>query len=419
MSEAAGRKTVWALCDQGVISAGNFLTNLILIRHLAAAEFGVFALLLNAMLFLNNLHAATVTYTICIRGAQAQERVLSRVATGGVAATLAITLVNIVALFLASSYVGHRELLVFVIAASMCWQVQECLRTVFVSQQRFDRALAGDALSYLGQAVLIGGLCFVGHVTLVQIFLVIMATSLSAALLQGVQVRPAMISWEWLMTFGRDVWALGRWSVLAKLVAFFGAQAIPWVLAYRHGLASVAGFQALLQLVALTNPILLSTNNLLMVSIAKGRQEKTRFLHTAKSYMLYSAAIVSLYFVILLVGGTRVMALFYGRHTEYLSEAPLLPIFVLAYGLEFVSMYAGALLAGMEKTRSLFLQQLWGTLVSMILILPLVYLYGLRAAIEGLILINGVRALTGWYMVFSEVRAQRRTQSEPVLVARP
>ena len=206
MSEGTGRKTVWALCDQGIISAGNFFTNLILIRHLPAAEFGVFALFLNALLFLNNLHAATVTYTVCIRGAQAQDRILGKVATGGIIATLAITLINIVALFFASSYVGHRELLVFVIGASMCWQVQECLRTVFVSQQRFDRAMAGDAISYLGQAVVIGGLSFVGHLTLIEIFLVIMGTSLTAALLQGAQVRPAMISWDWLTTFGLDVW---------------------------------------------------------------------------------------------------------------------------------------------------------------------------------------------------------------------
>lgn len=418
MSEATGRKTLWALCDQGIISGGNFLTNLLLIRHLPPAEFGVFALLLNAMLFLNNLHAATVTYTICIRGAQAQDRVLGKVATGGIMATLAITLVNIVALFFASSYVGHRELLVFVVAASMCWQVQECLRTVFVSQQRFDRAVYGDGISYLGQALLIAGLAFIGHVTLIDIFLIITGTSLVAALLQGAQVRPEMVSWEWLRTFGHDVWALGRWSVLAKVVAFFGLQAIPWVLAYRYGLASVAGFQALFQLVALTNPILLSTNNLMMASIAKGRHNKTRFLHAARNYMLYSAGVVSVYFGALLVGGPRLMAIFYGKHTEYLSEAPLLPMFILAYALEFVSMYAGAILAGMERTRPLFMQQLWGTIVSVVFILPLVALYGLKAAVEGLVLINGVKALAGWYMVYSEMRTQNKT-GDNVLIVEP
>jgi O-antigen/teichoic acid export membrane protein len=416
MSEATGRKTAWALCDQGVISAGNFVTNLLLIRHLPAAEFGVFALLLNAMLFLNNLHAATVTYTVCIRGAQAEENTLRKVASGGMMATLAITLVNVIALFFASSYVGHRELLVFVIAASLCWQVQECLRTVFVSQQRFDRALGGDAISYLGQALLIGGLIFIGHVTLVEVFLIITVTSLVAALVQGAQVRPAAISWEWLTTFGRDIWTLGRWSVLAKLVAFFGMQAIPWVLAYRHGLRAVAGFQALFQLVALTNPILLSTNNLMTASIAKGRQEKTRFLQAAKKYMLYSGLIVGVYFAVLLVGGPRVMGIFYGRHSTYLGETSILPIFILAYALEFVSMYAGAILAGMEETRSVFLQQIWGMVVSIVLILPLVYRYGLRVAVEGLVLINGIRAVAGWYMVYSGVRSRKRSNSNAVLL---
>ena len=170
---------------------------------------------------------------------------------------------------------------------------------------------------------------------------------------------------------------------------------------------------------ALTNPILLSTNNLIMSSIAKGRQEKTRYLYAAKRYMLYSAAVVTFYFAVLLVGGSHVMALFYGRHTEYLSEAPLLPMFVLAYGLEFVSMYAGALLAGMEQTRALFLQQLWGTLISVMLVLPLVYRYGLQAAIGGLVLTNGIKALSGWYMVYSGLRARRKINDENLLVAQP
>src|ERR1700681_258960 len=154
MSDPTSRKTFWALCDQGVISGGNFVTNLILIRHLSAVQFGVFALLLNAMLFLNNIHASLVTYTVCIRGAQADQRSLGKVATGGVIATLGMAIINVTALFVACSYVGHRWLLLFVVAAIVCRQIQECLRTVFVSQVRYDRAIGGDAISYLGQATL-------------------------------------------------------------------------------------------------------------------------------------------------------------------------------------------------------------------------------------------------------------------------
>ena len=414
MPDVAGRKTFWAMCDQGVISAGNFCTNLILIRHLAPATFGQFALLLNAMLFLNNIHASMVTYTICIRGAQAGERSIGKVATGGVITTLALTVVNVLALYFATSYVGHRGLILFVVAAIMCWQVQEALRTVFVSQVRYERAIVGDAISYLGQAALITYLCFFRTPDLTSIFIVVAATSLLGAALQAMQLRPTRVSSSWLRSFGGDIWSLGKWSVLAKLVAFFSLQAFPWVLAYRSGFTAVAAFQSLFQLVALTNPILLSSNNLIMASIAKSRHEGLPFLGHAKRYMLYSAVIVGLYFAILLLTGGRVMSLFYGRHSSYIQNASLLSVFVLAYALEFVSMFAGAILAGMEKTRPLFIQQVSGMLIAVIFVLPLIARWGLRAAVYGLLLVNTSKALAGWYMVIT-ARGDKGMSSGPTI----
>jgi O-antigen/teichoic acid export membrane protein len=399
--DSASQNTLWALCDQGVVSAGNFCTNIILIRHLSAAEFGVFALLLNAMLFLNNIHASLVTYTIFIRGAQANEGSLRKVATGGVLATLGLALVNVIALYVACTYVAHRWLLLFVVMASVCWQIQEALRTVFISRMNYSRAIGGDALSYLGQAVLIACFCLFGSPRLSSVFLVIMGTSLLAALLQAVQIRPTIPSGIWLRSFGGEIWNLGRWSVLAKLVAFFSLQAFPWALAYRNGFVSVAVFQSLFQLVALMNPILLSSNNLIMASIAKNRQRDTPFLGSAKKYMLCSGSIAALYFVVLLVGGGRVTSLLYGGNSTYTLNAPLLPIFVAAYAFEFVSMFAGAILAGMEKTRTLFIQQVCAMLVAICIVLPLVFRSGLRAAVYGLLIVNAIKALAGWYMVYA------------------
>jgi O-antigen/teichoic acid export membrane protein len=401
MADATSRKTIWALCDQGVISAGNFVTNVILIRHLPAAQFGVFALLLNAMLFLNNIHASLVTYTMCIRGAQANEQSLGKVATGGIGATLGLAIVNLIALYAASSYVAERGLLLFVAAASVCWQIQESLRTVFVSRVSYERALGGDTISYLGQAALIERFCSFGTPGLPSVFLAISGTSLLGALLQAFQIQPTRINWKWLRSFGGEIWILGRWSVLAKLVAFFSLQAFPWALSYRYGLVAVAVFQSLFQLVALTNPILLSANNLIMASIAKDRHQGAPFLENARHYMLLSGGIAALYFAVLLVSGGRVMSLFYGRNATYLPSAPLLRIFVAAYALEFVSMFAGAILAGMEKTRPLFFQQVCGMLIAICVVLPLVIRLGLAAAVYGLLIVNATKALAGWYLVYT------------------
>jgi O-antigen/teichoic acid export membrane protein len=418
MSHAAGRKTFWALCDQGVISAGNFCTNLILIRTLSANDFGVFALLLNAMLFMNNIHAATVTYTVLIRGAQADERHLGKVATGGVIATFGLAVLNVIVLCFATSYVAHRELLIFAVGASLCWQIQEALRTVFVSRLSYDRAIGGDTVSYLGQVLVIAGLCHFGRPSLPGIFLAIAGTSLLGALLQGVQIRPETVTWEWVSLFRNDILLLGRWSVLAKLVGFFSLQSFPWFLAYRHGLVAVAAFQSLYQLVALMNPILLSSNNLIMASIAQSvRQQGSLLVANVKKYMLYSSGIVTLYFAGLLLGGSQVMSFFYGRSSTYLSNAPLLPIFAAAYGLEFVSMFAGAILAGMEKTRPLFFQQLWGMLVAICVVLPFIASFGLRAAVAGLLFVNAAKAIAGWYMVYNARSNMRKTDETQAIFA--
>ena len=293
-------------------------------------------------------------------------------------------------------------MIVFVLLASICWQVQEALRTVFVSHLRYDRAIGGDALSYGGQALVIACIAIWGTITLKSVFLAIMLTSLLAAAVQGFQIRLRFVGRRRLRAFGEEVWTLGRWSVLAKLVAFFSLQAFPWVLAYRHGLASVAAFQSLFQLVALSNPILLSANNLIMASIAKSEGRPGSRFESAKKYILYSSGTVGLYFAVLLLGGGRIMGLFYGRYSAYVLNAPLLRLFVAAYALEFVSMFAGALLAGMKKTQPLFFQQLCGMLIAVLVVLPWIAHSGLIAAVAGLLLVNGAKALAGWYMVYAD-----------------
>jgi len=117
--------------------------------------------------------------------------------------------------------------------------------------------------------------------------------------------------------------------------------------------------------------------------------------------MFYSGGIAAVYFVILLVGGSRVLTLFYGKNSTYLLNAPLLPIFVVGYALEFVSMFAGAILAGMEKTKALFIQQVWAMLVAICVVLPLVVRFGLRAAVYGLLVVNAMKAVVGWYLIYA------------------
>ena len=304
MSTGVYRTTSWALFDQAVVSGGNFLTNLALIRTLVPSSYGAYALILNAMLFLNNLHTNMVAYPVCMAGAKSGDEQLRRVATGGLIATLLAVLTNAVLITIACFSIHKQSLIPVVTGAILFWQLQETLRTVFVCRLAYKRALPGDAVSYLGQAAVVAMICWLHVPSLSLVFWVILGSSLIAGVGQASQIRPTAIDRATLHSFFRELWQLGKWSTLAKVAAFFTFQAFPWLLAYTTGLPTVASFQALFQLVALSNPLLLGFNNLIIASIAnRNRVSATSPWNAAVKQMRLAAVLLGVYYTALATCG--------------------------------------------------------------------------------------------------------------------
>src|SRR5579864_4244020 len=60
-------KGAWALADQAVVSIGNFVTVILVLRNLSnASEVGAFQNLLEVLLFLNGLQQALVIYPMLV-----------------------------------------------------------------------------------------------------------------------------------------------------------------------------------------------------------------------------------------------------------------------------------------------------------------------------------------------------------------
>jgi O-antigen/teichoic acid export membrane protein len=407
MSNDIYRTTTWALCDQAIVSGGNFLTNLVLIRTLSPSSFGAFALLLNAVLFLNNLHTNMVAYPVCIRGAKSDDDTLGEVATGGLLAT-AMGLAVIALLITAACLSIQRSFLIpIVIGATLFWQLQETLRTVLVSRLAYKRALAGDAVSYLGQAAVLAIICLHHEPRLSIVFGVILLTSFVAGVGQAIQIRPNRPNRTFLGPFFRDLWQLGKWSTLAKVVAFFTFQAFPWLLAYTSGLATVASFQALFQLVALSNPLMFGFNNLIIASIANHSKSGITPWAASVKQMRLALVLFGSYFTALAIFGRFFMKTIYGSHSPYIGNSPLLRWFALAYALEAIAMLAGAILGGLGETRFSFIAQLSAMVVSVLIVFPWITRSGLRAAVMGLLLVAGTRAVAAWYLAYRGLERQR------------
>ena len=390
-------KTVWSLADQGVVSAGNFLTNLLLLRALPPAEFGAYALLLNAMIFLNTVQQSLIGYPVCVRGAQAGGVRFRWLVSGGLVATAGMFFVNALVLLGACAAMGRLVFFVPLAGALLFWQMQDTLRVSFISQMRQRGAIAGDALSYLGQAVLVGLLWRFFSVGIARALWITALTSVLAFGLQAWQLRPAWPERGVLRPMLGDFWMLGRWSVPARVMGFFTLQAFPWVIAARHGTAQVATYQALFQLLALANPILLSMGNLITAAIARSAGR------TARDGAKYGALTLGLtwgYLLMLGVAGPWALGVLYGRGSGYATHGAMLRVFALAWVFEAVALVSTATLGGMERVKGLFWVQLSGCLGAVLVALPLVYVRGLEAAGIGLLVVNVLRALVGVALVW-------------------
>lgn len=417
MATGGYRTTVWALADQAIVSGGNFLTNLVLIRTLAPSSYGAYALILNAVLFLNTLQSNMVVYPVCMLGAKSTDEELSGIATGGLLATTLGSAVNLLAILGACLYVHRPSLVFIVIGAALFWQIQETLRIVFVSRLDYKRGLAGDAISYCGQAAVIALICLSHVPSLFEVFAVVMGTSLLASLFQGFQIRPRWVELATLKQYFRYLWRLGKWSTLARLVAFFTSQAFPWLLAYSSGLTVVAAFQSLFQLVGMANPLLFGFNALITSSIAgRGRTMAGSAWSSSMKQMRLAAVLLVSYSVVLALFGRFIMVTIYGRNSPYLVNSPLLRYFALAYMLEALAMIAGAILGGLGETRFNFMVQTSAMVTSVLFVFPWILHSGLKATVVGLVAIGATRAAAACYLAFRALQKERGTTSDRAIV---
>jgi O-antigen/teichoic acid export membrane protein len=409
------RRALWAIADQCSVSAGNFLTNLILLRVLLPVDFGTYALILNAMIFFGTIQQALVTYPLCVRGARAREKQFRRMVTFALFATaLLVTVLLGPILFGVGFSLKRPALILTAMLAMFFWQLQETMRAAFTARLEQRNALLGDALSYLGQAAFLGCVSYKMRPSLGTVFWTIAVTSLLALSIQIYQVAPAKPPRRIIRPLAGEFWFLGRWNLVAKLLGFLTLQAFPWLILMKHGKVEVAGFQAVFQLLAFTNPLLFSISSLITATVAKQRGYKNS---AVRNYILMATGLVGTYLLALAVAGPMVMQLLYGRHSQYLPFAPLTRIFAIAWVFEMLAQYATAILAGLRRSHGLFLMQMAGATAAVLVALPFAYFRGVFSVGLGLLLINIVRAVTGLYLILRQngITGDGRSASEAEL----
>lgn len=333
----------WAVADEGLISATNLVTMVLLARGMSLAAFGSFTLIYSVMLVANSLQDALVTQPHNILGTTLRGEEYRRYTTS-TAVVQVILLAMAASLVLAAAGFAYvidwqaAPLLLALAPSIVAWQLQEFCRKVLYTERRLAAAFCNDVISYGGQTVVIAALWRLEALTPPTALYALAATSALAAAYGLWQLRGSLG-----LTFDRSAirvnWHFGKWLAGGEMLRWLSSAEM-----YQYLAAAVLGTSAtgMLRSVQIifgpARMLKVSLVNILPIrfahALAVGKscldsQLRKAFLMTApvmaiycSSVAIFAAPLLRLVYGDKYTGGARVVALY--AATAFLGQ--LLPI---------------------------------------------------------------------------------------------
>ncbi|HTE39900.1 MAG TPA: oligosaccharide flippase family protein [Steroidobacteraceae bacterium] len=402
------------LFDQGVVSAVNFLTVVLLARYLPLAEFGVFMVANTILLLLTGLQNALVAQPHNILGAQRAGLEYTRLTA--VLGTLQLIGCVLIAIVVAASGLVWQVFnpsyasVAFALALTIpAWMGQEFVRRVLYTQGDVKGAALNNCTSYGLQ--LAGILCVVLELgtidaTPANAVLALGASSLLATVFGAYQLRhrvglralrelPELRSRRALIATLAETWQLSRWLVAQQGVAWLGVSGNGLILAAMLGPASFGAYRAAYQIVNVLNPLRQAATNHLPSKAARhfaaqghsGLREWNRRL----SLMLALPFVVCA--ALVTIGAEPLARLLYGDRVVLDHLQLWVAMGALAYCLNFARtpLDFTVLIAG--GGRSLFLRTLWLNGFVLTAGVALIWRFGIQGALLSEII---CASMAGW-----------------------
>lgn len=381
------------MIDQGAVSLGNFMTQIILARSLSHSDYGVFTLLFGVLLLFLTCQGGLVTYPLSLKGASVENAELRRLTFASLVFTTCLSVSLAPLIFGVTLLLKVVSLSWVIILAMLLWQVQETYRRALMAHLRHRDAVWGDSLSYLGQAVALWILAHRGALTLERAFFAVALSSAAGALLQWSQLGLAAMPLRRIRALGREYWSVGRWALCTSVNDAASRQAFPWALAFLYSPAEAASFQAVMNVLGVSHPVLFSANNLIVPAAASARKKGgVRAAWNASwQYGFIGTAILVPYFCLLLILPHAVLSFTYGRFSSYANFGLGLRLGALAYAFWYVGVVFAAFLYSLGRSKLALAASLGGTVLALVPAGLCIVHFGVIGAIEGFLMIGLAR----------------------------
>jgi len=389
------QKGSWGLCDQGVISASNFITTVVLARSLGPTNFGAFTLVYAAIFFANALQSALVTRPHNIVGATYHGAEYRRYTTATAVSQIGLTGILALIAFLCA-VVAHSTtwkiapLLFPLVLALVAWQLQEFCRRVLYTEGRLKVAFANDALSYGAQAIgiiVLGGL---GQLTGARALSIIALTSAIAAAWGGWEIKKSVVCQEmwdsmqekWLA----ENWRFGKWIFGAIVIASVFGQLYPVLIDGFISIAEAGIFRAIVAIFGPVRILLMAMETAVTPAAARiyNQQGQTALHVFIVRIVLLTAPVIVTYCLLMSIFAEPILVTLFGD--AYRPYGWLLALLAVTNALTYLLSPVQIAIEGRQVSAPIFQASLWSGVVGLTLGVAAIYFFGLLGAVLGMIL---------------------------------
>jgi O-antigen/teichoic acid export membrane protein len=403
----------WTLVDQGVVSIGTFVLNVQLARNLTAGDYGTFALFLGAIFALRAIAYSLISYPLSIRLSAASGDEHARLLGNSILLAAALSLGLVVVMALGIVLLEVPTILAPACLCYLCWQVQETLRRCLFADFRYQAAVAGDGIAYIGQAFLIALLAWLHAVTLPAALYLMSAAFGVGALVHASKLRYAWpdLAETWLLA--REYLLVGRWSVCHCELDVARNQLIMWALAGAAGTAATATFQACANVANMMVPINLGIGNAIPQVAAHAQRSGgiSGAVRAASGYVLVGFAPILVIATVTILLPELLLRTVYGPSSPYLAAAMNLQLLAVVGVFDYIAGMVCITLLGVQAGRLASGVNVVAVGTLAVLAFPLIGRHGVLGACLALLLANLVRAIGAaiaitWLIIHDKSRGQ-------------
>ncbi|MDE1162363.1 MAG: hypothetical protein PW792_10530 [Acidobacteriaceae bacterium] len=414
-------REVWALVDQGLVSAVSFLTNVMLARFMGLHEFGQFALTWMAILFVNSLQTALIVAPMMSIGPKQEEKDRPLYFGAVVAQEICLLLLCFSFIFFGvrtcSGVFHHPEishLALPLAVAAFAYQGQDFVRRYFFATRQSQRALWDDALSYLPQLLLIGLLHRAKLLNSASALWAMAATSILGLIIGSFWLERIRFQAEWIRMIWWRHWKISRWLTGSALLVWTSSNLFILSAPVYYGVAAAGVLKASQNVMGVANIWFLGLENIVPAESARqlhvgGLAAMLRYI---RSVIWKWGGLTFLYAALISIMPGLLLKLIYGPQMG--SYGYVLRLYAALYLISFIGGPLRAGLQALEFTMPVFFSYLVMTGFAFVFAMPMAKWLGMSGSLLGLLSAQIIfQGIVGISLVWKARHIRRH--SEPAL----